>query len=134
MAFDPVLAIAHKIAAGATFKESEAFVAALSSNLSSHGSGLINIPLTNTYELIKWAPGESRWICVCTESKTIIGALIQPDDNCPAARFYFSSVEQGGLAALRKHLITEQAKDLEALKELGGSSGFVDRLMAYQCG
>jgi len=91
LAFDPVLAIAHKIAAGATFKESEAFVAALSSNLSSHGSGLINIPLTNTYELIKWAPGESRWICVCTESKTIIGALIQLMTIAPLRAFTFQA-------------------------------------------
>lgn len=123
---------AKYIEAGCSFESTEALIAAYSPQLSTGGRCVICVPVTSTLSLLKWAPSSARWISINLPNETLLGILIPADPSRPAARYYFSFMEEKGLDVIRKHIPNiESVGDMAELEVKADLAGFEARLRAY---
>jgi hypothetical protein len=132
---DPVSEIAMSIATGLSFGDAEALVAVYSPQLSDKCRGIIRIPVLTAQQLLDWAPFTAQWVAEHDPKSDVVllGVLIPPDRERPAARFYFADVPLGGLEVLRGHL--EGLKDVRSVREfefLVEADTFPERIHEYR--
>ncbi|KPD17350.1 hypothetical protein ADM96_19495 [Burkholderia sp. ST111] len=124
--------LAKFVEAGCSFDNVEALVAAYSPQLVTGGRCVIWVPLTSILSLLKWAPNSALWISITLGADMVLGILIPADPDRPAARYYFSFVEEDGLDVIRRHMPNiKSVDDVAELEEKADRAGFEARLQTY---